>query len=163
MEGPGGGSFGRGHQQQQAQASPTPSPEQVLAGFNKLRQEQRGLAGKGAELEQEVAEHGLVIDTLAEVDPDRRCFRMVGGVLVERTVREVLPALESNKQQVGCPVDGDCPVTEAPRILMAARGGHEKTLGLECSRTADLKLYAVILAKVRPGLLSLSLGSSCYW
>ncbi|XP_048476718.1 prefoldin subunit 2, partial [Rhincodon typus] len=42
----------------------------------------------------------LVIDTLAEVDPDRRCFRMVGGVLVERTVREVLPALESNKQQL---------------------------------------------------------------
>ncbi|XP_072423729.1 prefoldin subunit 2 [Chiloscyllium punctatum] len=99
MEGPGGGTSARGHQQQ-AQASPTPSPEQVLAGFNKLRQEQRGMAGKGAELEQEVAEHGLVIDTLAEVDPDRRCFRMVGGVLVERTVREVLPALESNKQQL---------------------------------------------------------------
>ncbi|XP_060678240.1 prefoldin subunit 2 [Hemiscyllium ocellatum] len=100
MEGPGGGTSARGHQHQQAQASPTPSPEQVLAGFNKLRQEQRGMAGKGAELEQEVAEHGLVIDTLAEVNPDRRCFRMVGGVLVERTVREVLPALESNKQQL---------------------------------------------------------------
>uniref|UniRef100_UPI00398F3681 prefoldin subunit 2 n=1 Tax=Pristiophorus japonicus TaxID=55135 RepID=UPI00398F3681 len=76
------------------------SPEQVLAGFNRLRQEQRGLAGKGAELEQEAAEHGLVIDTLTEVDPGRKCFRMVGGVLVERTVREVLPALENNKQQL---------------------------------------------------------------
>ncbi|XP_078276528.1 prefoldin subunit 2 [Rhinoraja longicauda] len=77
-----------------------PSPEQVLAGFNRLRQEQRGLAGKGAELEQEVAEHGLVIDTLAEVDPSRKCYRMVGGVLVERTVKEVLPALENNRQQL---------------------------------------------------------------
>ncbi|XP_010213718.1 PREDICTED: prefoldin subunit 2, partial [Tinamus guttatus] len=28
------------------------------------------------------------------------CYRMVGGILVERTVREVLPALESNKEQV---------------------------------------------------------------
>ncbi|XP_048381416.1 prefoldin subunit 2 [Stegostoma tigrinum] len=99
MEGPGAVGMLSGGRAQQAQAA-APTPEQVLAGFNKLRQEQRGLAGKGAELEQEVAEHGLVIDTLAEVNPDRRCFRMVGGVLVERTVREVLPALESNKQQL---------------------------------------------------------------
>ncbi|XP_078393314.1 prefoldin subunit 2-like [Cetorhinus maximus] len=98
MEGPGGGVLPAGRVNQVPGSALT--PEQVLAGFNKLRQEQRGLAGKEAELEQEVAEHGLVIDTLTEVDPGRKCFRMVGGVLVERTVREVLPALESNKQQL---------------------------------------------------------------
>lgn len=42
----------------------------------------------------------LVIDTLKDVDPSRKCFRLVGGVLVERTVKEVLPALEANKEQV---------------------------------------------------------------
>ncbi|KAL0189716.1 hypothetical protein M9458_016815, partial [Cirrhinus mrigala] len=42
----------------------------------------------------------LVIDTLKEVDPSRKCFRLVGGVLVERTVKEVLPALENNKEQI---------------------------------------------------------------
>ena len=42
----------------------------------------------------------LVIDTLKDVDPDRKCFRMVGGVLVERTVKEVLPALINNREQV---------------------------------------------------------------
>ncbi|NXQ08218.1 PFD2 protein, partial [Vidua macroura] len=42
----------------------------------------------------------LVIETLREVDPTRKCFRMVGGVLVERTVKEVLPALESNREQI---------------------------------------------------------------
>lgn len=42
----------------------------------------------------------LVIETLREVDPTRKCYRMVGGILVERTVKEVLPALESNKEQV---------------------------------------------------------------
>lgn len=42
----------------------------------------------------------LVIETLKEVDPSRKCFRLVGGVLVERTVKEVLPALENNKEQV---------------------------------------------------------------
>jgi prefoldin subunit 2 len=42
----------------------------------------------------------LVIETLKEVEKDRKCFRMIGGVLVERTVNEVLPALEQNREQV---------------------------------------------------------------
>ena len=42
----------------------------------------------------------LVIETLQDVDKDRKCFRMVGGVLVERTVKEVLPALTTNRDQV---------------------------------------------------------------
>ncbi|CAJ0948630.1 unnamed protein product [Ranitomeya imitator] len=74
--------------------------EQVVAGFNRLRQEQRGLASKAAELEMELNEHTLVIDTLKDVDQDRKCYRMVGGVLVERTVKEVLPALQNNKDQI---------------------------------------------------------------
>lgn len=41
-----------------------------------------------------------MIDTLKEVEKERKCFRMIGGVLVERTVAEVLPALEQNKDQV---------------------------------------------------------------
>ncbi|XP_065607629.1 prefoldin subunit 2 [Cyrtonyx montezumae] len=74
--------------------------EQVVARFNRLRQEQRGLASKTAELELELNEHGLVIETLREVDPTRKCYRMVGGILVERTVKEVLPALEGNREQI---------------------------------------------------------------
>ncbi len=31
------------------------------------------------------------------MDAGRRCFRLVGGVLVERTVGEVLPAVERNQ------------------------------------------------------------------
>uniref|UniRef100_A0A674GXQ3 Prefoldin subunit 2 n=1 Tax=Taeniopygia guttata TaxID=59729 RepID=A0A674GXQ3_TAEGU len=79
------------------------SAEQVVSRFNRLRQDQRGLASKAAELELELNEHTLVIETLREVDPTRKCFRMVGGVLVERTVKEVLPALESNREQVCTP------------------------------------------------------------
>ena len=41
-----------------------------------------------------------MIEALKGVEPDRRCFRMIGGVLVERTVKDVLPALENNKEQV---------------------------------------------------------------
>ena len=48
----------------------------------------------------------LVIETLDKVDKDRRCFRLVGGVLVERKVGEVEPALIGNSAKVtkGFPV-----------------------------------------------------------
>lgn len=46
----------------------------------------------------------LVLVTLDEAlveDPDRKCFRLVGGVLVERTVKDVSPALTHNRDGVG--------------------------------------------------------------
>jgi len=42
----------------------------------------------------------LVLKTLEGVDQDRRCFRMIGGVLVERKVGEIVPALTSNTEKV---------------------------------------------------------------
>ena len=41
-----------------------------------------------------------MIETLDKVDKDRRCFRLVGGVLVERKVGEVEPALIGNSAKV---------------------------------------------------------------
>merc|ERR1711874_286157 len=64
------------------------------------RNEQRSLMAKISELEQDLNEHKIVIETLQDVSPDRKCFRMVGGVLVERTVSEVLPALTNNRDQL---------------------------------------------------------------
>ena len=42
----------------------------------------------------------MVIENLKGVAPERKCFRLVGGVLVERTVKDVLPALASHRDQV---------------------------------------------------------------
>ncbi|KAL9965524.1 hypothetical protein ACROYT_G029333 [Oculina patagonica] len=74
--------------------------EQIVLQFNQMRQEYRSIMGKIGELEMEVNEHGIVIEALKGVEPERRCFRMIGGVLVERTVKDVLPALENNKDQI---------------------------------------------------------------
>jgi hypothetical protein len=38
----------------------------------------------------------LVIETLEPLPKDRKCFRMINGVLVERTVKDVIPSLKTN-------------------------------------------------------------------
>lgn len=38
----------------------------------------------------------LVLETLEPLPGDRKCFRMINGVLVERTVTDVLPQLKTN-------------------------------------------------------------------
>ncbi len=37
-----------------------------------------------------------MLETLVPLPEDRKCFRMINGVLVERTVGDVLPALQTN-------------------------------------------------------------------
>ena len=54
------------------------------------------LINKINELQQEAKEHQLVLDAFKTVEPERRCFRLVGGVLVERTVKDIKPSLEDN-------------------------------------------------------------------
>lgn len=39
-----------------------------------------------------------MIDTLKTVEEDRKCFRLIGGVLCARTVKDVLPQLSKNKE-----------------------------------------------------------------
>ncbi|KAJ7774127.1 hypothetical protein B0H14DRAFT_2965572 [Mycena olivaceomarginata] len=72
-----------------------------------MQNELQGLAGKIGELEQEADEHTV----LAE-EPDRKCFRLIGGVLVERTVKDVAPTLQSNKDNVRVHKEGGRKLTE---------------------------------------------------
>ncbi|KAJ7368645.1 Prefoldin beta-like protein, partial [Mycena albidolilacea] len=79
-----------------------PQPE-ISQNYSRMQNELQGLAGKIGELEQEADEHALVLTTLNEVlaeEPDRKCFRLIGGVLVERTVKDVAPTLQSNKDNI---------------------------------------------------------------
>lgn len=41
-----------------------------------------------------------MIKTLKETDQERKCFRLVGGVLLEKTVKDVVPTLETSVQGV---------------------------------------------------------------
>lgn len=42
----------------------------------------------------------MVVDTLEPLEVTRRAYRMVGGVLVERTVGEVLPTVKANQEGI---------------------------------------------------------------
>ncbi|GJN04592.1 hypothetical protein PR202_ga22155 [Eleusine coracana subsp. coracana] len=73
--------------------------EQVIANqYANMRSEMNQFYTKITELELEVGEHSLVIGAIEPLDPSRRCYRMIGGVLVERTIKEVLPAVKRNKE-----------------------------------------------------------------
>eukprot|EP00164_Ancoracysta_twista_P004552 GFYU01006140.1.p1 GENE.GFYU01006140.1~~GFYU01006140.1.p1 ORF type:complete len:147 (-),score=53.26 GFYU01006140.1:418-807(-) len=72
----------------------------ILNQFSQLRQECASLHQKMNELDQEKNEHTLVLDAITPLNPDRKCFRMVGGVLVERTVKEVAPAVQRNRDGI---------------------------------------------------------------
>ena len=72
----------------------------VIRTYKALTGECNGLVQKLTELETDRNEHRLVEETLKPLDPDRRAFRLVGGVLVERTVGEVLPSVITNRSNV---------------------------------------------------------------
>jgi prefoldin subunit 2 len=72
----------------------------LQAQYNSYKSTLQQLAQKIGELESEGDEHKLVLETLQPLPGSRKCFRMIGGVLVERTVAEVIPALETNAKGV---------------------------------------------------------------
>ena len=39
-----------------------------------------------------------MLESLEPVEPERKCFRLVNGVLVERSVGEVVPAVRTNAE-----------------------------------------------------------------
>ncbi len=74
--------------------------EEIGSRLSAMKQDLNMIASKIGELESERDEHQMVIDTISKMEPDRTCFRLVGGVLVERTVKEVLPSVGVNMEGI---------------------------------------------------------------
>ncbi|KZP20166.1 Prefoldin beta-like protein [Athelia psychrophila] len=79
------------------------SDQEIQSNYQRMQGDLQGLAQKIGELESESDEFGLVLATLEEAlgeEPGRKCFRLIGGVLVERTVKDVVPALQTNREGI---------------------------------------------------------------
>ncbi|KAJ1647284.1 Cochaperone prefoldin complex subunit [Coemansia erecta] len=76
------------------------SEQELRITANQYGNELKAIASKIGELELQLDEHSLVIKTMSPMPEDRKCFRLINGVLVERTVKEVLPALKTNKEGI---------------------------------------------------------------
>lgn len=74
--------------------------QNILNAYKAMTSECQTIASKITELSSERDEHKLVVDTLTKLESGRKAFRLVGGVLVERTVGEVLPAVSQNFEGV---------------------------------------------------------------
>jgi prefoldin subunit 2 len=66
------------------------------AKLQQLKNEYTQILGKIAEIDQERREHTLVLDTLNKQPPEKKCWRLLGGVLVEKTVNEIAPSIGQN-------------------------------------------------------------------
>lgn len=76
------------------------SEEAIVRRYMELQNELQNLFAKLQELESEKVEHNMVVTTLEPLEPSRKCYRLVGSVLVERTVKEVLPAVSANRDNL---------------------------------------------------------------
>ncbi|GIL91654.1 hypothetical protein Vretimale_9589 [Volvox reticuliferus] len=77
-----------------------PREQELLSEFQNKRERIQLTWSKITELAAEATEHKLVLEALEKVDKDRKCFRLVGDVLVERTVGETMPAVAKNKENL---------------------------------------------------------------
>ncbi|KFH47220.1 prefoldin subunit-like protein [Hapsidospora chrysogenum ATCC 11550] len=82
---------------QQAPAQKQPQGD-LQATYSNYKNTLQTIAQKIGDIEQEAEEHKLVLETLEPLSGDRKCFRLINGVLVERTVKDVVPALKTNQE-----------------------------------------------------------------
>ncbi len=78
------------------QGGAQPQNEQVIAHFRKITAEKEQLRSKVMELQQDLREHQLVLATLEPLEKERRAWRKVGGMLLERDVGQCREAVSSN-------------------------------------------------------------------
>lgn len=76
------------------------NPEAIINRYKMMNAECQQIAAKVQELTLEKDEHRLVVEALSKLEHERKAFRLVGGVLVERTVGEVLPTVTQNMEGV---------------------------------------------------------------
>lgn len=103
-------------------------PPEVQKKYMQIKGDYTTIFKTVIKLEDEKRETILVLEAIKDLEHTRRCWRQIGGVLVERTIGEVIPALKQR-------VDGE--ITEKlkvynERLAVKQKELHaiEKSLGI---------------------------------
>ena len=64
--------------------------------YQQLQREAQLLVAKLMEVEDEKKENELVLDSIQKLEDTRKCWRLLNGVLMEKTKAEVLPEMRSH-------------------------------------------------------------------
>mmetsp|Transcript_1449 Transcript_1449/g.1275 ORF Transcript_1449/g.1275 Transcript_1449/m.1275 type:complete len:89 (-) Transcript_1449:181-447(-) len=70
--------------------------KKMAMDHQKLDQERKTILQKLIEIGEEKREYTLVLETLSQLDDDKKCWRLINGVLVEKAKKELVPDLETN-------------------------------------------------------------------
>lgn len=80
----------------EARSGPQEVTQEVAQAYNRMRLEYAEIFRTYIDLEEEKREHGLVVDAIKGLEPTRRCWRLIGGVLVEKNLSDVLQNLNES-------------------------------------------------------------------
>lgn len=104
-------------------------PAQEWRKLKALRQEQRDVVNRLNLLENDLIETKLVTEALQQVDPERKCYRSQGEILVEQKVKDVIPALEKSREQLDLMVNNaKKEITEKGKAIQAFMVEHNITV-----------------------------------
>jgi prefoldin subunit 2 len=68
--------------------------QKVVMKYRQLHSEYTGLVQKIVEIEDEKKEHVLVMETIGELEDDRKCYRLVNGILIEKNKIDLVPDIK---------------------------------------------------------------------
>ena len=67
--------------------------QKVAQRYKQLQQEAQVLVQKLMEIEDEKKENELVLESISKLEDGRKCWRLINGVLMEKTKLEVVPEM----------------------------------------------------------------------
>lgn len=69
--------------------------QKVALRYRQLQQEAQVLVQKLMEIEDEKKENELVLESISKLEDTRKCWRLINGVLMEKTKLEVVPEMRT--------------------------------------------------------------------
>lgn len=81
--------------QQKTELTDEQIQQRVAMRYKQLNQEAQVLVQKLLELEDEKKENELVLESISKLEDTRKCWRLVNGVLMEKTKVEVVPEMRT--------------------------------------------------------------------